>query len=166
MTDIQVKLALEDLPAVAITLDAEGRGDWREGNSSLEERVAIGCVIRNRKNDGRRWPTRFNRVCLQRGQFSCWFQYGGLANHRRTMALARFFVEKAPFPVLSAIEVDLFMETLWLSEGIVGSQLLDRTGGSNHYYAPAAMKPAGTVPPWAQNRAAAAKVGSQLFFKL
>lgn len=166
MSNEELKLALDDSQALAITMDAEGRGDWREGNSSLEERVAVGCVIRNRARDGRRWPDTIRGVCLQRGQFSCWLQGGGLENYRRTIALARFFVEKAPFPVLSQLEVDLFMETAWIVDGILGGQLLDRTGGSNHYYAPAGMKPIGRVPDWAIGKTPKARIGSQFFYRL
>ena len=167
MTNDEVKLALDDVQALAITMDAEGRGDWREGNSSLEERVAVGVIIRNRARDHRtRWPDTIRGVCLQRAQFSCWQQSGGLANYRRTMALARFFVEQGPFPMMHQFELDLFMETLWIADGVIGGQVLDRTGGANHYYAPAAMRPVGRVPVWAEGRTPSAKIGSQIFYKL
>lgn len=166
LTDAEVKARLSDLHALALTMDAEGRGDWREGGSSVEERIAIGCVIRNRVRDPRRWPRTYAAVCLQRGQFACWVQAGGLANYRRTMALARSFVLGTPRPPLSELETRLLEESLFLAAGIIGGQILDRVRGATHYYAPAAMQPPGSVPEWARNRLPLARVGAQLFFRV
>lgn len=167
MSNEEVKAGLDDQQALAITIDAEGRGDWREGNSSLEERVAIGMVVRNRARDTRhRWPNQVRDVCLQRAQFSCWLLAGGRDNYNRTIAIARFFVEKAPLPVMTAYELDLLMESVYLADGILRGQLVDRTGGATHYYAPAAMRPRLSIPEWARDRKLSARIGSQFFFKL
>lgn len=167
MTDAEAKLALDDWQALSITIDAEGRGDWREGHSSVEERIAVASVIRNRVHDrSRRWSNSYVGVCLKRGQFSCWFTVGGVSNYTRTIALARFFVDREAFPVMSAFEQDLFHESEYLAAGVLRGVVLDRVNGANHYYAPAAMRPAGSVPVWADGKTPIAKVGSQLFFRL
>lgn len=157
MTDEEVKARLTDLPALAITLDGEGRGEPVEG------RIAIGSVIRNRVAHPRRYGRTYRAVCLARGQFSCWFKFGGAANYARTIQLARAFVEGGR-PALSSAEQERFEESLFVAEGLIGGQLCDRVRGATHYYAPSAMVPRGRVPDWAAGLAPVATLGRHLFF--
>lgn len=161
-----VKAALKDHQALALTMIAEAAGDGREGGSSVEERLAVGCVVRNRVLN-RRWPKTFAAVCLQRLQFSCW-NPGLDANHVRLMALAERLITDG-----EATADPMLAETLYLAHGIIGGLILDRTGGATCYYAPKAMKPAGAKPAWVflngkagPEHVPAAVVGSQIFYRL
>ena len=159
MTDSEVKAALVDRSVLAITLWAEARGDWREGHSSLEERVAVGCVVRNRLpryTAFRAVEPTWRAVCLAPLQFSCWQRVGGAANYSAVMTLATRIVEGFP------VDDPLFAETLYLADGIMAGVILDVTGGATHYYAPKAMRPAGKIPTWAQGKPTRA-IGDQLF---
>jgi hypothetical protein len=160
MTDQEVLSSIGDLAALAVTLDAEGRGDARDG-SSVEERIAVGCVIRNRVAQPRRFATTYRGVCLQRNQFSCWAAAGGAANFARTIGVARALVVGLPLPV-SKTDSDLLQESLYLAEGIIGGHLLDRVMGATHYLTASLYN---TRPPgWTKGLTPACRVGNQLFF--
>lgn len=161
-----VKSALSETFATALTMFAEAAGDGKEGGSSVEERLAVGCVIRNRVQ-ARRWPKTFAGVCLQRLQFSCW-NPGTDANHVRLMALAERLI------VNGEADADpMLKETIYLARGVIAGAILDRTGGATCYYAPKAMIPAGSKPFWVfvngkdgPEHAPSAAIGSQIFYKL
>jgi hypothetical protein len=150
--------ALADDTALALTAWAEGRGDWREGHSSVEERIAIMVTVRNRRLEWRRWraaDNTYRAICLAPNQYSCWLPGPG-ANHQALMALAADVVARR------TITDDIFLETLYLARGVIGGQILDRTGGAVSYYAPKAMVPAGRVPGWAAGKPTL-QIGQQLF---
>lgn len=160
-----IQAALDDEQAAALTMFAEAAGDNAEGGSSVEERLAVGAVIRNRVQTKGRWGKTFRAVCLARLQFSCW-NYGTDANHVRLMALAGRIVAGLPAddPILA--------ETVYLARGIVSGAILDRTGGATSYYAPKAMKPAGAKPAWVflngkngPEHRPTAVIGSQVFYR-
>lgn len=162
MTDTDIITKLSDIQALAGTMYAEAAGDWREGESSVEERIAVGCVARNRlpryKEYGAKYHT-YKSVCLAPNQFSCWIQGSG-ANHTRLMAQMEILIvegEGKLDPVM--------IETIFLAAGIIGGEILDRINGATSYYAPRAMVPRGRVPQWAVGKDAIA-VGSQLFFRV
>ena len=157
MTDDEIQDRLSPVDATALTAWAEARGDGREGHSSVEERIAVLWVIRNRA--ARRHQT-WKAVCFAPRQFSCWEAAGGAENHRAVMALASALVAGA------TIHDELYVETRYLAEGVIRGLILDRSGGADHYYAPAAMRPAGWIPAWARGRTPAATVGGQVFFNL
>lgn len=164
--DPAIKTALTDFHAVALTMYGEGRGDRLEGGTSVEERIAVGCVIRNRLKTPGRFGSTYRAVCLTRSQFSCWWTWGGKDNYAHVMVIARALVEDVRAePELSTFEHGLWTESLFLADGIIGEQLLDSVRGSTHYYAPRAMKPAGRVPAWAVGNRQLAKIGGHLFFK-
>ena len=165
MTEQETKGALTDEQALALTMLAEAAGDHAEGGSSVEERLAVGCVVRNRVQAVRRWATTFRGVCLERKQFSCW-NPGTDANHVRLMALAG--------RVLAGMADDdpIWTETLYLARGVIAGAILDRIGGATSYYAPKAMKPAGAKPAWVflngkngPEHRPTAVVGSQVFYR-
>jgi len=140
MTEDQIKAALTDLDALTLTMWAEAAGDTVEGMSSVEERIAVGCVIRNRVKLPDRYGDSYREVCLRRRQFSCWNQ-GSDANHVRLMALAAVLLAGQP---VSAV----VLETRALARLIITGVLLDRVNGATSYYAPKAMKPKGSKPKW------------------
>lgn len=156
-----VKAALDATSALAITVDAEARGDRSQGFSSVEERIAVGSVIRNRVAAGTFGGSTYQAVCWARRQFSCWAPLDGEANFKRTIAVARYVLGRGPWPT-TALEQRLFDETLFLANGIVAGVILDQTGGATHYYAPDAMVPKGRVPTWAKDKPAR-QIGKQLF---
>jgi N-acetylmuramoyl-L-alanine amidase len=155
MTEDALRDWLDDTAAHALTMWAEARGDASEGDSSVEERIAVGWVIRTRALVSH---TTVKAVCLAPWQFSCW-NTGADANHRALLAAAG--------SLYAGVSVDpLLRETLYLAQGILDGHLLDRTHGATHYYAPDAMKPPGRVPSWAKGKVPTARVGRQLFFRL
>lgn len=153
MTDADILRALTNLTALALTMWGEGRGDWREGHSSVEERLGVGCVIRNRTL---RDTANYRNICLAPSQFSCWTKLGGAANYAALMALAERVVLNEPSGD------PIYTETLFLAQGIIAGVILDRTGGATSYYAPAAMMPVGRVPKWAVGKTTI-QIGEQLF---
>lgn len=159
MTDSEVLQSLTDRSVLALTMWAEGRGDWREGNSSVEERIAVGCTVRNRLQSYRRWratdPT-YRSICLAPAQYSCWTPAGGKSNYDALMSLAQKIAEGTP------VSDPLFKESLFLADGIMSGVILDRTGGATSYWAPAAMLPVGRTPKWAEGRQTQ-QIGAQKF---
>lgn len=162
MSDNDIIEKLSDIQALAGTMYAEAAGDWHEGESSVEERVAVGCVVRNRlpryKEYGAKFHT-YKSICLAPKQFSCWIQGSG-TNHSRLMAQMEMLVvngEDSLDPVM--------IETIFLAAGVMGGEILDCTDTATSYYAPKAMVPRGRVPQWAIGKDAVA-IGSQLFFKV
>lgn len=157
MTDVEIRDQLSDLKALALTAWAEARGDAGDG-SSVEERIAVMSVIRNRLRVIHAWGDTYRDVCFARYQFSCWNDDGS-ANHRRLMEIAYRLVTKQP-------TMDLLLEeTLYLADGVMRGIILDRTNGAAMYYAPEAMVPKGSVPKWAQGRTPTAHVGRQVFYR-
>lgn len=161
LTPAQVLESLTDLDVLALTALAEAVGDQAQGGSSVEERIAVMSVIRNRVRTPLRFGATYRAVCLKNNgrvwQFDCW-RPGSGANNARLMALAYLLVTE------QRILHPYWYETAFLATGIQGSALLDRVNGATHYYAPASMKPVNTVPKWARGVEPCAKVGSQLFF--
>ncbi len=157
MTDLDLQAALNDLQALSLTMHGEARGDSHEGYSSVEERIAVGCVIRNRLNLSK-WGTSYHRVCLASLQFSCWTPKGGEENYKETMRLARVLVAATPTVLPS-----LFRETAFLADGIIRHVLLDPTKGATHYMTTALFNL--NPPSWVAAMRLVATIGSQVFFK-
>jgi len=153
----QVIDALGSTATVALTAWAEARGDWREGQSSVEERIAVIWTIMRRSE---RRNQSVKEVCLAPKQFSCWAATDGEANHKAVMALARAIVSE------KGVSDALYLETRYLVEGVLCGVILDRTGGADHYYAPKAMIPRGRVPGWAKGKTPSARIGDQVFYNL
>jgi len=160
----RLKEALPESDILALTAWAEARGDWNQGNSSVEERIAVMSVIRNRVASPAWWGRSYRDVCLKRAQFSCWLDNPADANHVALVALARLVVNgPSGDPV--------YDETRFLADGIRRSLILDRTKGADHYYAPKAMVPKGSAPKWAKTPAGVVIpplviVGDQHFYNL
>jgi len=163
--DAEIKAALDDRLALAGTAWAEARGDWREGHSSVEERIAVMMSVKHRTAHYGRFravaPT-FKAVCLAPNQYSCW-NAGGDLNHHALMALMERVVSGGSSRDL------LFEETLFLADGVISGVLLDATQGADSYFAPKAMKPAGRMPREAKafldGGGTFTAVGDQLFYR-
>lgn len=161
----QLKATLGETEVLALTAWAEARGDGKQGNSSVEERIAVMSVIRNRVADPAWWGNTYRAVCLKSMQFSCWNDDPNDPNHVALVALATKVAEN------QAHGEPVFEETRFLAEGIRRGFILDRVAGADHYYAPKAMRTAGAVPPWAKRPDGSTKppdaiVGDQHFYQL
>lgn len=143
MTDEQIE-ALGDDVVLALTMLREAMGDAAEGGSSIEERVAVGCAVRNRLEQPKRFGATLAAICLKRRQgaingpptarhqFSCW----DLDDPNRAQAIALIRLKVKPA---------YWHETLYLAKGISSGVILDLVHGANHYYNPRAVAP----PAWA-----------------
>lgn len=157
MTNDEARALLTAPDVLALTMYGEARGDNRDG-SSVEERIAVGCVVRNRlTKDPARFGHGFASVCWARLQFSCWNEND--PNSAELWHQGRI--------IASGIRITdpILAETHWLARGIVDGVIRDNTDGATHYFAPRSMKPAGTRPNWAIGKTPCATVGTQLFFK-
>lgn len=144
--------ALTDPQIVTLTLYGETRGEPIEGQ------IAVGCVIRNRVETGR-WGASYAKVCLAPWQFSCWRPEGGRENYETVVAAAQMLARSTTLP-----ENPRLRQCAWVAQGVIGAWILDTVREATHYYAPAAMVPAGTAPKWAAGLTPVAKKGSHLFF--
>lgn len=159
MTPDEIRAAVDDTQALALTLFFEGASEPVEG------RIAIGCVVRNRVAHPTRYRPTYREVCTQKSQFSCWWKFGGEANFERLMTTAEAVI-RMDAPKFTQAEFEIYRESMFVAEGIIGGFLRDRVRGAVNYYAPKAMVPPGRVPDWAKNRLPAAKIGNHLFFSL
>lgn len=152
MTDAEVREALSVPNVVALTVIGEAGGE------PLLGRVAVAQVIGHRVRHVRRWSRDWRRVCLQRAQFSCWSAAGGGNNYERVMALAR--------RLTGGGTLFEYHEVLWIVDGVMSGDVRDIVSGATHYYAPRAMRPRGSVPPWAEGHEPVAVIGGHRFYKL
>lgn len=171
MTGSEIKAALSERHAVALTLWAEARSDlvagkgWR--TAPLEARIAVACVIRNRVRAPKRFGLTAKDVCLKPFAFSCWVEAGGKENYEAVMARADLFVREGDASALAKGDAVL-RECLWIADGLLADTFGDRVNGATHYYATWMPKP----PAWAftdpktrqQPLTPTATVGHHLFF--
>ena len=155
MTDADILAALTNETALACTMLGEARGDAAQGHSSVEERIAVACVIRNRTRTPKRWGDSLKAVCLAPKQFSCW--NAGDPNRPRLLAIAYRLVTQQP-------SMDrLVDETLYLAAGIASGILLDQTLGADHYVTEALYK-SPKRPSWVNALAFTRQIGAHVFF--
>ena len=154
-------IALGDHAILWLTMWAEGRGDSAEGHSSVEERIAIGCVIRNRVNTPHRFDKTYAQVCLAPRQFSCWQVIDGAVNHQAVLALAAQLQAGTlqPFDPLCR-------ETMFLARGILTGDLVDHTNGAAHYVT-TALAMSAQAPAWVRQVPVTDRlvIGSQVFLR-
>lgn len=149
MTEEQIKAALTDVQAVAVTVFGEARG------ADVIGRVAVAWSIRNRLLDRRhRYGADWKGVCLRPKQYSCWMSAGGAANFAAVLAFAEQLLLGAPVGLPSAAS-----ECVWVAEGVLHGRVLDPTRGSTHYYADSIV-----TPKWAQGLQPAVTFGPHRFF--
>lgn len=167
MSDAEVLAALDSRQTLALTADAEARRIPRD-RSPVEELIAVMCIARNRRPQYTRWRAvddSYKAICLAPSQFSCW-NAGTDPNHLRLMALARLLVDTnsvlQTIDPSGAVDTEL-RECLFLADGVIANTIIDRTGGCDSYFAPAAMKPAGRIPAGAIGKVLL-DVGDQKFY--
>jgi hypothetical protein len=165
MTPAEVCAPLDDRSVLALTAWAEARRVPRNipsDHSPVEELLAVMVVVRNRRLRYARWRATdpsYKSICLAPSQFSCWNPDSG-SNHEALMVLAE---QVAMFPDVP-IDDPLLRECLYLATGVMAGVMLDRTGGADSYYAPAAMIPPGRIPPGAAGRSMWL-IGDQYFYQ-
>jgi spore germination cell wall hydrolase CwlJ-like protein len=141
-------LALTDQHALALTLWGEARGE------SIEGRIAIAALIRNRKQTDR-WGDTYRDVCLAKWQFSCWKEAGGKANYEAVQAMAHQLVNsETPDDVI-------LRECIWIATGITGGWIRDTVHGATHYHV-ATMTP---KPYWTKGQEPVCRIGAHVFYR-
>ena len=150
--------------ALTLTAIGEARGDDADG-SSLEERVAVMCAVRNRMMDEHhRFGQWWGDVIFAPKQFSCWNEND--SNRRLLLQIMRGAMSAAPAIVLGPATFALWKETAAIAALVLDGSIVDRTGGATHYYAPKALEALGlSIPSWALGQPYK-QVGSQRFFRL
>lgn len=136
---------------MAITIWREARGEPMRG------KIGVGEVIRNRRDDPRRWKDTIIEVVLQPWQFSSW----------------NMFVRKEVFQILkgwtifkgdpNAIKWPKEDDQSWLeSLEAMSSVRADSqtTYGANHYHAKSVK------PRWARGQSPVQVFGNHIFYKL
>lgn len=146
MTDAQIRAALTDTQAVALTLWGEARSEPLAGV------IAVADVIRNRRRGTKRtWKA----VVHQRLQFSCWSPAGGRENYDHVMLLARVLVDDG------RITGD-WGQCLWVAEGAVdGRYNLTLPIDTTHYLTTALFRK--NPPAWAHTGRVVATLGQHTF---
>lgn len=154
LTDEQILAQLTDVQVAALTALREAVGDrsWEKDTSSVEERIAVLTVIRNRVRRPKRFGDTFKAVCLAPKQFSCWNRDD--PNRPKALALGYLMATRQP------VDDRNYLETEFLAQGVVAGLILDRVNGSNHYHTTAVK------PPWAKGQTPQCQVGSHLFYLL
>ena len=140
--------AIFDVSVLALTLWGESRGE------SLEGRIAVASVIRNRANEKSWYGKGIAGVCLKRWQFSCWLPQGGESNFKQLMAMAN----KSYGVRLKNLA---YRECDWIAQGICAGDVRDQVKRSNHYYVDGA-----STPKWAVGQTPVLQLGTHLFFRL
>lgn len=156
MTDAQILASLSDVQALALTMLGEARGDTKQGWSSVEERVAVGCVVRNRTRTPKRWGNSLKAASLQRLQFSCW----NTNDPNCAVLMAHAYRLVTGQPTMDAV----LDETLYLADGIARGVVQDQTLGSDHYVTDSLYK-SPKRPTWIAALAFTRQIGSHVFFR-
>lgn len=154
MTDADVLAALSDVQALALTMYGEARGDGKDG-SSVEERVAVGCVARNRLRTPKRFGHTLKDVCLQPFQFSCWLP----KDPNRELLMGHAYRMATKQPLMNT----LLDETLYFADGIARGVVLDQTGGATLYLTMTLYKDPTKRPAWVAHATVNRIIGSQVF---
>lgn len=151
MTADEIKTALDDRRTVALTVWGEAR------NQSLAGQAAVAAVIRNRLRTPRRYGRRYKAVCLQRLQFSCWWQAGGEANYRLVMDWAERLARREARAEFSCAPV------LQLAELLMADLLVDPVAGATHYLTTELWRR--DPPRWTVGLTPVAVIGDHVFFR-
>lgn len=132
---------LDDVGILQCCIWGEARGE------SLDGKVAVGNVVKNRVEHPGWWGDDWHSVCLKRWQFSC------------------FNPNDPNFPkMLEGVKArwsdPLWREIWWIAKGIIGKKWQDNTNGANHYCH------IRINPSWSRDRHEVARIGNHKFFAL
>lgn len=137
---------LPQLPArivLALTIWGEARGEPVEGQ------IAVASVVRNRVlRLGHEWV----RVCLAKGQFSCFNEDD--PNRPKILAAADNLQTAEPTLLLA--------QALWIADGVIRGVVRDNTRGAQNYLTTSLLQ-SEHAPRWALNRPVLAVIGGQSF---
>ena len=144
--DLARTLGLTDVEVVAATLWGEGR------NQTVYGRLAIAWVIKNRM--ARRHQTAAE-VCLSPAQFSCWWPFGGTANHAAMLRLLQ---------ALAQYDDPVWHECLWVAKGVLDGLCRDVVAGADHYVTTTLLNSEGR-PDWIAAMTCTARIGDHTFYR-
>lgn len=149
----QLRDGVTDRVALIGTLMGEAAGE------SIAGQVAVASVIRNRALHPRWWGKSWRGVCLQRGQFSCWWEAN--ANTDRVYALARALMTGQA----ATSGPDVVSQLEWVAAGVLDNVLMDPTGMSDHYLTETLFESA-ACPVWARGKRPKARIDHHVFLRL
>lgn len=112
-------MAAEAGSLVGLTIWGESRGE------SVEGKIAVGNVLRNRVRLGRFGGDTYQAVCLAKAQFSCW--NAGDPNAALLISLSKQLLVN-PIPTDPVLR-----ECLYIAAGLVAGEFQDNTKGATHY---------------------------------
>ncbi|MFC1724672.1 cell wall hydrolase [candidate division KSB1 bacterium] len=127
-----------DEMTAALTAYGEARGECIEGIT------AVLNVIKNRKNNERRWADNAAAVCLEKFQFSCWRKAD--PNFEKLIKIS--------------FKNRVFQHCFGLAYGVLNGYISDNTGGADHYY-DTSINP----PYWSKNMTLTKSIGKLVFLK-
>lgn len=128
---------LTDYDALWLTMYGEARGEV------VESQIGVGFVIINRSKERAK---SIKEICTQPFQFSCW---NSSDPNLESIIRASFGVSK--------FEAHSVQQLKYLAKGIIESDLLDNTNGSNHYLTTKLYR-SPDCPTWAKDKKATANV--------
>ncbi len=125
---------MSDFLTLARTIYGEARGE------TLDGKIAVAWVIKNRAAEGGWWGANIMDVCLKPRQFSCW------DDHNRASMMSA--TENTP----------MFKDCLYAAIAVLGGHIQDPTSGSCHYAV------VGTNPKWAEGKTPVCTIGAHEFW--
>lgn len=130
------------------------RAIWGEArNQSKEARVAVGWSIRNRVED-RRWKNTYHEVVLEPKQYFAFWEQAPNDNNLKAL--------RDPIGITNNPEDHKkWRETYEMAGRVIEEELLDPTGGANHYYDDSI-----SAPDWATEENLKIKIDNLIFYKL
>ena len=144
----EVRVSLQEIREALTDAELLGLTGWGEARGKgLQAQVDVMSVVHTRVRTPERFGRSYAVVCLTRGQFSCWWRWGGVPNYKAVMAEATALALRHDKEVSASVR-----ESIYLAEGVIAGRVLDSVKGAEHFYAPKAMKPKGRVPSWAIGR--------------
>jgi N-acetylmuramoyl-L-alanine amidase len=149
MTEDEIRVSLSDTQCLAVTLYGEARGE------SVEGRIAVGAVVRNRVAAQQK---SVRMICLADRQFSCWNRDES-SNHQRVLGAGeRLLIPDQP------LRDPLLRECLFLAEGIVRGALTDNTDGATHYVT-TKLYESDRAPAWVHKLKTTVVIGQHTFLR-
>jgi len=138
---------LSELEILTLTIYGEARGEVISGQ------VAVGCVIRNRKDD----RDSYHDICLKQYQFSCWNTFD--LNYSILIELAEILHSKRQ------IANPDYQQCFWVAQGVIDNLIKDNTGGAKNYLTVDMFN--NNRPRWAKFLKSTPKeIGNQVFFNV
>jgi N-acetylmuramoyl-L-alanine amidase len=145
--------ALDPLSALRLTIYGEARGEPVEGQ------IAVGCVIRNRRESGR-WGDTFRAVCLAASQFSCWNSHD--PNFAELWQMAVYLSHGGPPDAFDRLHAG-WKQVGWVAEGVSDGRVSSNVSTATHYVTKGLFQQ--RPPSWAVGATPCATKGSHVFFE-